>query len=117
MKLSSQTLPELDDVTEADIERIIGGEAFGKFALLGDCDGDFIQVGHKGQPAPWAFDYPPGSSEAPNRRGMEGLQGTDGFRVVDDRLFRRRQRRAVRGRRRPDVGRGETGVRRIPARG
>ena len=63
MKLSSQNLPELHDVTEVEIERIIGGEAFGLYALLGDRDGDFIEVGYKGRPAAWAFDYPPGSWE------------------------------------------------------
>jgi hypothetical protein len=84
MKLSSQKLPELDDVTEADIERIFGGEEFGKFALLGDRDGDFIEVGHKGQPAPWAFDYPPGTLErriAEEWRAFKERTGSEWWKV------------------------------------
>ena len=84
MKLSSQRLPELDDVTEADIERIIGGEDFGLFALLRDRVGDFIEVGHRGRPAEWCFDYPPGSPErqiAEEWRAFQERTGSEWWKI------------------------------------
>jgi hypothetical protein len=35
MKLSLHGVPDLEDVTEADIDRIIGGGEFGPYAVLG----------------------------------------------------------------------------------
>src|SRR4051812_20846480 len=63
MRLTSQCLAELADVTDADIDRIISGEAFGRYVLLGDPDGNFIEVGFKGSPPDWAFHYAPGTWE------------------------------------------------------
>jgi hypothetical protein len=34
MKRSSQDLPDIDDVADADIERVLGDGMFGKFAIL-----------------------------------------------------------------------------------
>ena len=84
MRLSSQRLPELDAVTEADIERIIGGEDFGLFALLGDRGGDFIEAGYRGRPAAWCFDYPPGSPErqiAEEWRAFKQRTGSEWWKI------------------------------------
>ena len=63
MRLSSQDLPDIDNVTAADIERILGDGLFGKFAILEKCENGFIQAGFKGRPADWAFEYDLGTDE------------------------------------------------------
>jgi hypothetical protein len=78
MKLSLHGLPDLDGVTEADIERIIGGGDFGMYAALGDREGDFIQVGLKSNPPPWAFEYAPGTWERQTAEAWKAFKDRTG---------------------------------------
>jgi hypothetical protein len=55
MKLTSQDLPDIEDVSEPDIERVLGGEVFGKYAILWSSESGFLQTGFKGRPPDWAF--------------------------------------------------------------
>jgi hypothetical protein len=63
MRLSSQDLPDIDDVTVDDVERIVGGGPFGQFVILEKGEDSFIQAGSKGRPADWAFEYDLGTEE------------------------------------------------------
>jgi len=63
MKLSSQDLPDIDDVKEADIERVFGDGTFGKYAILEKSEHGFIQAGYKGRPADWAFECDLGTED------------------------------------------------------
>ena len=51
MRLSSQNLPDMQDVTEADIERAFDNGAIGKFVHLWASDTCFIQAGSLGTPS------------------------------------------------------------------
>ena len=42
MKLTTEELPSIEAVTEADIERIFADEVFGKFVILSASDDCFI---------------------------------------------------------------------------
>ncbi|MBN9118832.1 MAG: hypothetical protein J0I06_06680 [Planctomycetes bacterium] len=44
MRLITDDLPKIDEVTVAQIEQVLGGEAFGKFAVLMSSDEAFIQA-------------------------------------------------------------------------
>jgi hypothetical protein len=52
-----------EDATEEDTKKIIGGGLFGRYAALEGEEGNFLEVGFKGRPASWAFDYEPGTWE------------------------------------------------------
>jgi len=73
VRLTSELLPAIEHVTEADVERIIGGGLFGKYALIrGEGEG-FLQVGYKGRPAPWALEYEPGTWERDFAEGCKAF--------------------------------------------
>ena len=63
MRLTSEVHPPLENATEADIERLIGGASFGGFAALHKDEDAFLQVGAGGRPAPWTSDREPGTWE------------------------------------------------------
>jgi hypothetical protein len=44
MKLTSEELPEILEVTEADIEQVFEDEVFGKFIILSATEDHFIQA-------------------------------------------------------------------------
>jgi hypothetical protein len=45
MQLTTEELPEIENVTTTDISRIFTEDAFGKFAILSASDKAFIQAG------------------------------------------------------------------------
>lgn len=75
MTLTTEEVGEILDVTAAEIERILGGDAFGKFAILFASEISFIQAGNDWQPGaecrqflqqhdsdPWLLEYRDSSS-------------------------------------------------------
>ena len=73
MRLTCETLPAVEAATETDIERIIGGEIFGGYAVLQGEGEEYLQVGVSGRPAPWAFDYEPGTWERDFAEGCKAF--------------------------------------------
>jgi hypothetical protein len=51
VRLSSQNLPEIENVSEADIDRVFDSGAIGKFVHLWASDDCFIQAGSRGTPS------------------------------------------------------------------
>jgi hypothetical protein len=51
VRLSSQNLPDIENVTEADVERTFDNGAIGKFAHLWSSEDSFIQAGSRGTPS------------------------------------------------------------------
>jgi hypothetical protein len=51
VRLSSQNLPEIENVSEADIDRAFDGGAIGKFVHLSATEDCFIQAGSRGTPS------------------------------------------------------------------
>jgi hypothetical protein len=51
MRLTSQNLPEIEDVTVTDLDRAFDGCAIGKFVHLWSSDDCFIQAGRNGTPS------------------------------------------------------------------
>ena len=51
VRLSSQNLPEIENVSEADIDRAFDNRAIGKFVHLWASDDRFIQGGSRGTPS------------------------------------------------------------------
>ncbi len=91
MRLSSQNLPEIENVSEADIDRAFENGAIGKFVHLWSSDDSFIQAGSRGTPSNcvppddpevkdhWAFIHRTGSEpwalehiESGRREGVPG---------------------------------------------
>jgi hypothetical protein len=52
MRLTTDDLPEIDPVTAADIEKVLGDEVFGKFVILSASAHVFIQAGCLWEPGP-----------------------------------------------------------------
>jgi hypothetical protein len=52
MRLTTDDLPEIDPVTAADIEHVLGDEGFGKFVILSASDEAFIQAACVWEPGP-----------------------------------------------------------------
>jgi hypothetical protein len=73
LKLTCEALPAVEDATEADIETVVGGGLFGGYAMLHGEGERFLQVGFKGRPAPWAFDYEPGTWERDFAEGCKAF--------------------------------------------
>ena len=51
MRLSSQNLPDIENVSESDIDRAFENGAIGKFAHLWASNDSFIQAGSRGTPS------------------------------------------------------------------
>ena len=81
MKLTCETLPAIACATEADIERIIGGDLFGGYAALHQGEEAFLQVGLKGHPPAWAFHAEPGTWERDFAEGCKAFTERTGSRL------------------------------------
>jgi hypothetical protein len=57
MKLTTEELPSIEAVTEADIERIFADEVFGKFVILSASDDCFIQAASVWSPTKECTDF------------------------------------------------------------
>jgi len=63
MRLSSEKLGELTNVTAADLERVLADNLFAQFVILFDSEGSFIQAAPKGassdrpETEPWGVEY------------------------------------------------------------
>jgi len=75
MRLTTDELDEICDVTAEAIDRILADDAFGKFAVLSASEESFIQAGNDWQPGseceafmrkhdsdPWLLEYRDGAS-------------------------------------------------------
>jgi len=78
MRLTSEKLDPIEDVTEADIVRVIGGALFGGYAHLRGEGRSLLQVGFKGRPPTWAFEYESGTWEREFDEGCKAFTARTG---------------------------------------
>jgi hypothetical protein len=80
MRLTTEELGDVDDVTANDVERVLGDDAFGGFAILAKSDDVYMQAGNqwsadaacevfvqKYGSDPWVLEYRDGKHFAADR--------------------------------------------------